>query len=89
VTLRTTPPRSFSITKTTGIPLGFQADQYAVLSHKTISKPRSYFLAKAPEAESPFELTFFIRYVPGGEFTTWLTACRSDGRAAHCVGPNG
>jgi NAD(P)H-flavin reductase len=72
-----------------GDPFGFQAGQYAVLSHKAISKPRSYSLAKAPEAERPFELTFFIRYVPGGEFTTWLTAANRTGEPLTVAGPMG
>jgi toluene methyl-monooxygenase electron transfer component len=72
-----------------GDPFGFQAGQYAVLSHKAISKPRSYSLAKSPEAERPFELTFFIRYVPGGEFTTWLTAADRTGEPLTVAGPMG
>lgn len=72
-----------------GDPFGFQAGQYAVLSHKAISKPRSYSLAKAPEAERPFELTFFIRYVPGGEFTTWLTTADRTGEPLTVSGPMG
>lgn len=72
-----------------GEPFGFQAGQYAVLSHKSIRKPRSYSLAKAPEAERPFELTFFIRYVPGGEFTTWLTNGDRVGEPITIMGPMG
>ena len=52
-----------------------------------MSKP--YSLAKAPEAERPFELTFFIRYVPGGEFTTWLTAADRTGEPLTVAGPMG
>jgi NAD(P)H-flavin reductase len=72
-----------------GDSFGFQAGQYAVLSHKAIKKPRSYSLAKAPEAERPFELTFFIRYVPGGEFTTWLTAADRTREPLTVAGPMG
>ncbi|MBA2126984.1 hypothetical protein DLM45_12240 [Hyphomicrobium methylovorum] len=72
-----------------GDSFGFRAGQYAVLRHKDIKKPRSYSLAKAPEAERPFELTFFIRYVPGGEFTTWLTAADRTGEPLTVSGPMG
>lgn len=72
-----------------GDPFGFRAGQYAVLHHKDISRPRSYSLAKAPECERPFELTFFIRYVPGGEFTTWLTSRDRTGEPLTVAGPMG
>jgi CDP-4-dehydro-6-deoxyglucose reductase len=72
-----------------GDPFNFRAGQYAVLTHKAISRPRSYSLAKAPEAERPFELTFFIRYVTGGEFTSWLTAADRTGEPFTVAGPMG
>ena len=50
------------------------AGQYAELSYPGLSAPRSYSFAKAPANERPDELTFYVRKVPGGEFTEWLFA---------------
>ncbi|MXY15034.1 MAG: 2Fe-2S iron-sulfur cluster binding domain-containing protein [Proteobacteria bacterium] len=48
------------------------AGQYAEISVPGLSSPRSYSFAKAPENEAENEMTFFVRLVPGGEFTEWL-----------------
>ena len=48
------------------------AGQYAEISVPGLSGPRSYSFAKAPENEAENEMTFFVRLVPGGEFTEWL-----------------
>ena len=50
------------------------AGQYAEISVKDISSPRSYSFAKAPRNEKDGEFSFYIRKVPGGEFTEWLFA---------------
>ncbi len=50
------------------------AGQYAELEYSGLSVPRSYSFAKAPSNERGDELTFYIRKVPGGEFTEWLFA---------------
>lgn len=48
------------------------AGQYATLKTEELSKPRSYSFARAPEKEAPGEHSFFIRKVPGGQFSEWL-----------------
>ena len=50
------------------------AGQYAEVRHKNFKHPRSYSFAKAPANEDPNEVTFFVRHVPGGNFTDWLFA---------------
>jgi len=50
------------------------AGQYAEISVKDISTPRSYSFAKAPKNENEGEFSFYIRKVPGGKFTEWLYA---------------
>ena len=55
------------------------AGQYAELSYSGLGTPRSYSFAKAPANERPDELTFYIRKVPGGEFTEWLFAADRTG----------
>lgn len=66
-----------------------RAGQYAELAVEGIAIPRSYSFAKAPENESGREITFFIRRVPGGEFTEWLFARDRAGEAAVVTGPYG
>jgi NAD(P)H-flavin reductase/ferredoxin len=48
------------------------AGQYAEIDIEGISKPRSYSFAKSPNNEAKDEFTFYVRLVPGGEFTEWL-----------------
>ena len=50
------------------------AGQYADLGYPGLSVPRSYSFAKAPTNEKDDEISFYIRKVPGGEFTEWLFA---------------
>ena len=54
------------------MPADMKAGQYAEISHKDIEKPRSYSFASSPQQGNPRELLFFVRHVPGGEFTDWL-----------------
>ncbi len=65
------------------------AGQYAEVSTPSISQPRSYSFAKAPENETPGEVTFFVRHVPGGEFTDWLFAEDRTGEPMSVKGPFG
>jgi len=51
---------------------GFVAGQYAEISTSTIKQSRSYSFATAPQRTGNDSLSFFIRLVPGGEFTEWL-----------------
>lgn len=63
--------------------------QYAEISKAGISAPRSYSYAKAPENETKDEVTFFVRKVPGGEFTEWLFAEDRSGEKVTVSGPYG
>ena len=54
------------------MPANMKAGQYAEISHKDLDKPRSYSFASSPQQGNPRELLFFVRHVPGGEFTDWL-----------------
>lgn len=54
------------------VPKDMLAGQYAEIGHADLAKPRSYSFAKPPQQGNPRELLFFVRHVPGGEFTDWL-----------------
>jgi len=54
-----------------------------------IEKPRPYSLARAPTCENSGEHTFFIRLVPGGEFSNWLSGADRTGAAVEVTGPLG
>lgn len=47
------------------------AGQYMEIAYAGLSAPRNYSFAKAPEAGDK-EMIFYVRHVPGGEFTDWL-----------------
>ncbi len=55
-------------------PLRFDAGQYVQLSVDAVFGARAYSLAMAPAANGNQTLEFFIRRVPGGEFTELLFA---------------
>ncbi len=65
------------------------AGQYAEVGIPSLDKPRSYSFAKAPQNEGNGEITFFVRLVPGGEFTEWLFAEDRTGEAVTVTGPYG
>lgn len=65
------------------------AGQYAEVTAGNISQPRSYSFAKAPENEADTEVTFFVRKVPGGEFTEWLFSEDRTGTNVEISGPYG
>lgn len=65
------------------------AGQYAEVNVTGVSGPRSYSYAKAPENENEDEVTFFVRLVPGGEFTEWLFAEDRTGEKLTVSGPYG
>ena len=71
------------------LPEGILAGQYAEISHAGLSKPRSYSFAKAPENEKPGAATFYVRLVPGGEFTEWLFGGDRAGTSVTLAGPYG
>ncbi len=65
------------------------AGQYAEVSVAGLSAPRSYSYAKAPDNEAKNEVTFFVRLVPGGEFTEWLFSENRTGEKVTVSGPYG
>ena len=65
------------------------AGQYAEISVEGISAPRSYSFAKAPRKETDGEFSFYIRRVPGGEFTEWLFAENRQGTPVSLSAPYG
>lgn len=66
-----------------------QAGQYAELTAAGIEHARSYSFARPPHVESAGEVSFFIRHVPGGEFTDWLFAEDRCGTDIGISGPYG
>jgi len=68
----------------------YLAGQYAEITVPgMIDKPRSYSFARAPENEVNEHISFFIRHVPEGEFTSWLHASSRDGQRVNVTGPYG
>lgn len=68
----------------------YLAGQYAEITVPgMIDKPRSYSFARAPEKEESGHISFFIRHVPEGEFTSWLHASSRHGQRVNVTGPYG
>lgn len=68
----------------------YLAGQYSELVVPGVNtEPRNYSFARAPDVEEPQSATFFIRYVPGGVFTTWLFAEDRTGSPVELRGPFG
>jgi toluene methyl-monooxygenase electron transfer component len=68
----------------------YLAGQYAeIIVPGLIDKPRSYSFAKAPNLEKKNHVSFFIRHVPEGEFTTWLHSDNREGQPVSVTGPFG
>jgi CDP-4-dehydro-6-deoxyglucose reductase len=68
----------------------YLAGQYAeIVVPGLIDKPRSYSFAKAPDQEKKNHISFFIRHVPNGEFTTWLHSEKREGQPVSVTGPFG
>ena len=65
------------------------AGQYAEISVVDVKGARSYSFAKAPRNESNGEFSFYIRKVPGGEFTEWLFAQDRTGTKVNLGAPYG
>lgn len=73
-------------------PIAYTAGQYADLSVPgLIDEPRSYSFANEPgdASEMVREVSFHIRHVPGGEFTTWLHEEAKIGDRLSLKGPYG
>jgi CDP-4-dehydro-6-deoxyglucose reductase len=65
------------------------AGQYVELKIAGVALPRCYSFARPPACENAGEVSFFIRHVPGGEFTDWLFAEPRTGAAIGISGPYG
>jgi CDP-4-dehydro-6-deoxyglucose reductase len=74
-------------------PVAYVGGQYASLSvpgnAELEATPRHYSFASAFSAEGTHTPTFFIRHVPGGEFTDWLFAEDRTGESIQLMGPYG
>jgi xylene monooxygenase electron transfer component len=66
----------------------YKAGQYADLKLPHLSEGRSYSFATAPSLGQK-EFLFYIRKVPGGEFTDWLFEEDRTGQAMTMSGPYG
>jgi len=66
----------------------FKAGQYADLKIPELSEGRNYSFATAPEAGLN-QFKFYIRHVPGGEFTDWLFKGDRTGQSLKMSGPFG
>ncbi len=60
------------ITADSPFPEGMAAGQYAEITYPGLASPRSYSFATDLADKAQGTLTFYIRNVPGGEFTAWL-----------------
>lgn len=68
----------------------YVAGQYAeIVVPGVITKSRSYSFAKSPDKEKKNQVTFHIRYVPKGEFTTWLNSESREAQKVNVSGPFG
>jgi len=67
----------------------YVAGQYADVLVEGMSAPRSYSFARAPSEAAADEATFFVRHVPGGEFTEWLHSEDQSGQRVTVSGPYG
>lgn len=70
-------------------PIEYTAGQYAELRFDDLAGPRSYSFADAPCRLRGTAVTFFVRHVPGGEFTDWLFSADRAGAPITIVGPLG
>lgn len=66
----------------------YKAGQYADLKVSAVSSGRNYSFAAAPKAGQN-QFHFYIREVPGGEFTGWLFREDRTGQALKMSGPYG
>lgn len=68
----------------------YVAGQYAeIVVPGVIAKARSYSFAKSPDKEQKNQVSFYIRHVPKGEFTTWLHGENRESQKVNVTGPFG
>ncbi|QSE87438.1 2Fe-2S iron-sulfur cluster binding domain-containing protein (plasmid) [Rhodococcus pseudokoreensis] len=69
--------------------LEYSASQYAELRLADVTGPRSYSFAEAQSDVDHRRVTFYVRHVPGGEFTDWLFSADRVGTELSVAGPFG
>jgi NAD(P)H-flavin reductase len=69
--------------------LEYTAGQYAELRMDGITGPRSYSFATSPDAADRRCATFYVRHVPGGQFSDWLFDTDRVGTHLQLAGPFG
>lgn len=69
--------------------LEYTAGQYADLHLDGVTGPRSYSFATAPDDDDRRRATFYVRRVPGGQFTDWLFESKREGAQLQLSGPFG
>jgi len=67
-------------------PVFFLPGQYVRLQPEGVDEPRSYSMANESGAK---RLVFYVRTVPGGKFSTWLTASERNGSEVAVSAPRG
>jgi p-cymene monooxygenase electron transfer component len=70
-------------------PVKFVAGQYATFRAPGLPRGRNYSFADAPQRAGSKTLAFFVRKVPGGEFTEALFAGKLTGQALDIEAPHG
>ena len=65
------------------------AGQYADVTVDGLDEPRSYSFARAPRLDAANTVRFYVRHVPGGEFTDWLFGGPRTGASVRIAGPYG
>jgi len=73
----------------TARPVKYVAGQYASVRAPGMPRARHYSFADAPQREGRSSLSFFIRKVPGGEFTDALFAGSLTGQTLNIEAPHG
>lgn len=69
--------------------LEYTAGQYAELRMDGLTGPRSYSFATAPTDTDRRRAIFYVRHVPGGQFSDWLFETNRDGTHLELAGPFG
>lgn len=69
--------------------LQYTAGQYAELRMDDIKGPRSYSFATSPDDADRRRATFYVRHVPGGQFSDWLFDTNRVGTHLQLAGPFG
>ena len=67
----------------------FIAGQYADLKIDAVDAPRSFSFSKAPNKDNANEISFLIKHVPNGQFTSWLFEEDRAGQKIDIKGPYG